>query len=1147
MSNQIFHFSNSGVSSGQRFYLKDDVAGIFVKNLNINTNFPLVIQDNLLQSSQPSGYLTGIGYSGNYDGGYFLGRTKLSQNTSRLVDSSFGNIWVRKDTNRPWTRISISSDGKYQSAIVFNEKIYVSSDYGNSWVAKESNRSWFGISISSDGKYQSAVVDVGRIYISSDYGNSWVAKESNRDWRGISISSDGKYQTAVVNGGRIYISSDYGNSWTSIQGDLNWTRVSISSDGKYQTAVGSNQIYVSSDYGNSWVGKDSSRNWESVSISSDGKYQSAVANSERIYVSSDYGNSWVAKESNRVWLGISISSDGKYQSAVAFAGQIYVSSDYGNSWVAKESNRNWYDVSISSDGKYISAVCPNVQIHISKTDEQIDGNLYAENLIYNTGNQTISGVKTFASRPTVNGTGVLLSGEAANITLPATIVYTTGAQTISGVKTFFDSGIFSNQQVPAIPLLNNPLSIVGSGNNYLQVNIQNRATGTTATADLVITANNGTDSSNYINLGINNSGYNDPNFSNGSAYDGYLFVNGGSLDLGTQTTGTSIEFHIGGTTLDKTIARITSAGLNIVTGNLSVSGNSVATSANLFATGSVLDNKINSLSGSSVLIFGPQNISGTKTFISSSIFNSNITVGNNLTVSGNSNITGTSTTDGNATFRSNVTVLGDLRVTGNITNQGVVLTRNAQTISGVKTFLDKVLLNTSVGPGYNPSNDDYRLNIAGNVEEDASIQLDSYGGAGASSQIMARKARGTATNLSGILKNDVIFNYAAKGYVSGFSGYSTNSRAQLRFTADEDWVARSGYTGQGTFITIRTTNTGTASTIDKVIIGTSGLNLLDGNFYVSKPDSTYSKITTNSLSSVNRNVTGNLVFSSGYGITLYNNQTNLDYAPINIDKNNNLTIDGNTSFGIYQQPYGYSIGSLTQRLNSKKYFYNQIISGTNFISGLKPGHLLYYTTEANANRNHSLNKARTRTKARPYMIVNEASNYNNSYIVNNNHASPGNTGNFSFLKFNNNSQYSGLAIKQLIFNPTIQNAYRNYDLASGVDITVKPKNIHLETFIDVNIKSGNYWSYSNEGISPYPNNIIVKKPKATNFTQAHVLNFKLNFEKDNRVTRIENYPNRVVTIYNPNNIPIVAITGYDYEFSQKLRLILNTNGSLKEW
>jgi len=60
--------------------------------------------------------------------------------------------------------------------------------------------------------------------------------------------------------------------------------------------------------------------------------------------------------------------------------------------------------------------------------------LYADNLVYNTGNQSISGNKTFASRPKVNGIGVLLSGEAA--ALPATIVYTTGDQNISGIKTF---------------------------------------------------------------------------------------------------------------------------------------------------------------------------------------------------------------------------------------------------------------------------------------------------------------------------------------------------------------------------------------------------------------------------------------------------------------------------------------------------------------------------------------------------------------------------------------------------------------------------------------------------------------------------------------------------------------------------------------
>lgn len=53
----------------------------------------------------------------------------------------------------------------------------------------------------------------------------------------------------------------------------------------------------------------------------------------------------------------------------------------------------------------------NVNVQASGT-LSITGNVYANNLVYNTGNQTISGIKTFASRPTVNGTGFLLTGEA---------------------------------------------------------------------------------------------------------------------------------------------------------------------------------------------------------------------------------------------------------------------------------------------------------------------------------------------------------------------------------------------------------------------------------------------------------------------------------------------------------------------------------------------------------------------------------------------------------------------------------------------------------------------------------------------------------------------------------------------------------------
>jgi hypothetical protein len=309
------------------------------------------------------------------------------------------------------------------------------------------------------------------------------------------------------------------------------------------------------------------------------------------------------------------------------------------------------------------ALFSGLNVLIKSGDIVSDSNIFAKNLVYNTGNQTISGVKTFAtevtapnlvynsgyqvingpktfndsivlfsgvtflrnggsadadidllSRPYLNsrvsiGTDTGILGQSINTlnTEREIKIWETGGAVTAvgygpyirigrsgvlisekteskvGIGTLFptekvhisggnlrvdNSGIFSLSGVIPLSVPNNPLSIVGSGNTYLQVNIQNRATGTTSTADLVITANNGTDTANYINLGINNSGYNDSAFSNGSGYDGYLFVNGGNLDIGTQTANTNIEFHAGGTTANRVIARIDQAGLNIVSGNL---------------------------------------------------------------------------------------------------------------------------------------------------------------------------------------------------------------------------------------------------------------------------------------------------------------------------------------------------------------------------------------------------------------------------------------------------------------------------------------------------------------------------------------------------------------------------------------------------
>jgi hypothetical protein len=234
--------------------------------------------------------------------------------------------------------------------------------------------------------------------------------------------------------------------------------------------------------------------------------------------------------------------------------------------------------------------------------------------------------------------------------MPTTVHITNqGNQTISGVKTFANSGVFSLSGIAPLNVANNPLSIVGSGNSYIQLNIQNRATGTTATADLVITANNGTDTTNYINLGINNSGYNDSTFSNGSGLDGYLFINGGDLDIGTQTVGRSIEFHAGGTTANKAIARINESGFNLISGNVTypvysgatglifIPDASTSTFFDYTLTGnSTLNQPINMNNGQSITLFLTQDASGNRnmSFNSGYLFSNGINPTLNLVPSG---------------------------------------------------------------------------------------------------------------------------------------------------------------------------------------------------------------------------------------------------------------------------------------------------------------------------------------------------------------------------------------------------------------------------------------------------------------------------------------------------------------------------------
>ena len=444
------------------------------------------------------------------------------------------------------------------------------------------------------------------------------------------------------------------------------------------------------------------------------------------------------------------------------------------------------------------------------------------------------------NRPTVNGTGVLLIGEASNVTLPNTIVYTTGDQTISGIKNF-NNGL-ATTYISGVS--GSSLDIIGFSGRSVNINAGNSSN--SSAGDVTLTAGSSNALAGSINLiagtgtisppsepvGINLYAGPSPRYNGSNNIFGNINVNyypGAGQTSPIISPKTISIYRSGNVIVPFPTPTITPSQLlgvlidnNKVDVNngmvLQVSGVNVTPS--LYATSANLDNKISSLSGNSVLTFGDQIIRGVKSFVSNAFFQ------NDITVTGNLRVTGTSY------FNDNINVSGNLTVGGNINNSSLVLTKGRQIISGNKTFADNVSINSYTGNGYDTSNLDLKLNIGGNTNENVGILIDSFGTN--PPQILMRRARGNPTGLSGVLKDDVLFNLQARGYTSGLNDYSTNSRAAIRLLAAEDWVTRNGYTGQGTNISFRTTNIGGSGlAIDKVIINTSGLNVLNGDIYIS--------------------------------------------------------------------------------------------------------------------------------------------------------------------------------------------------------------------------------------------------------------------------------------------------------------------------
>jgi hypothetical protein len=104
------------------------------------------------------------------------------------------------------------------------------------------------------------------------------------------------------------------------------------------------------------------------------------------------------------------------------------------------------------------------------------------------------------------------------------------------------------------------IEAIGDSQTYAQIVMQNRNSNVNASSDIVATADNGNDTSTFIDMGINSSNYNQAGFELTGPNDGYLYVSGntstggGSLVLSTITP-KDIIFSLNGQGVGSEIAR----------------------------------------------------------------------------------------------------------------------------------------------------------------------------------------------------------------------------------------------------------------------------------------------------------------------------------------------------------------------------------------------------------------------------------------------------------------------------------------------------------------------------------------------------------------------------------------------------------------
>jgi hypothetical protein len=201
---------------------------------------------------------------------------------------------------------------------------------------------------------------------------------------------------------------------------------------------------------------------------------------------------------------------------------------------------NWKKVIVSGSNASLSSVFAN-NVTASVFSGSFTGSLQGTASFATTASyalnaktvESITGAQYFI--PVFNSTSSLITSS----------IYQSSSFTAIGATSSLHPNAIETFLVNSLTNSYNLISGHANIDEYVQLNIKNFSGGPSASADIVATADTGDEESNYINMGINSSGYTYNN-AVGGALDAYLYNTGENLLIGNVTEGKQIIFFNGG-------------------------------------------------------------------------------------------------------------------------------------------------------------------------------------------------------------------------------------------------------------------------------------------------------------------------------------------------------------------------------------------------------------------------------------------------------------------------------------------------------------------------------------------------------------------------------------------------------------------------